>query len=125
MPILTGVCAISVIAALLRRARPRLVLIDVSTIAKERDAQRKQEKIFGRAERLFLDSVRRVRAFWKPRGVWLVKTFRIIYNHALDLEKRYRHVGAASGAAFERARQCVLDGAELAKAGKVDRKSVV
>jgi|GEM_PF-751310 len=116
-----GLLALVAIGFIVRRAIPRLIVIDVSTIAHERDAERKQAIILGRAERLRAEMFQKARIWLRPKTKQAVEAFRKLYRHAVDLEKRYRHLGPATHAvaAQEDARLLVEEGVTLVKQGNL------
>jgi tetratricopeptide (TPR) repeat protein len=115
-----GLAALVAAGLIVKRAFPRLVVIDVSTIARERDAERKRQIVAERAERLRAELVQRARVWLRPRlkafGEWFKRT----YRHAVELEKKYRHLGSAApeGSVQETARKLVEEGAAFTKLGR-------
>lgn len=115
-----GLAALGAIAYIVRRAIPRLVVIDVSTIAHERDAERKQAIILGRADRLRAELMNKARLWARPKGKQAAEAFRRLYRHAVDLEKKHRRLGPATSgtAGTELSRALVLEGTGLVREGK-------
>jgi tetratricopeptide (TPR) repeat protein len=124
--LLPGIIAffcLATLAVVAWRVFPRLVIIDVATIAHERDAERKQQIILDRAERLRLSMMRKLKAHLRPLIRAAHGTFERWYAQAIELERRYRHIGATPAAASiavrEQADATVAAGLALFKAGKV------
>lgn len=118
-----GFFSLAVIGIIVWRVFPRLIVIDVATIAHERDAERMQQILLDRAERLRLSIVRKFRARFRPLIRAVHVTFERWYAQAIELERRYRHIGAtpavASVAAREQAEATVAAGLSLFQAGKI------
>lgn len=92
-----GLCALVIIAVLLYRAFPRLIVIDVKTIASERDRDRKHQIILERAERLRASLFHRAEASLRPRIKAMSETVLTWYKKAVEFEKQHRHVGVSEG----------------------------
>ncbi|TAL20713.1 tetratricopeptide repeat protein [Patescibacteria group bacterium] len=99
IPGITGILALSVIALVLKRVFPRLVVIDVATIPGEREAARKRQIVLERAERLRASIFLKLRLRLRPFLKALREQFEHLYARAKELERRHRHID--SGAASE------------------------
>lgn len=113
--------ALGVIGYVVRRAFPRLVIIDVQTIAGERDAERKRQIVIERAERLRATFFLKVRSWLRPRLKLFGERFMVVYRRALELERRYRAMGARQAGSAGRdqaARDVIEQAVVLAKEGR-------
>lgn len=119
VPGVTAVLALAVMLFLLWRALPRLVIIDVRTIAQERDSARKKAIILERAERLLSSLFRRLKKKIVPAFKLLRRHFHSWYERAVELEKRYRRLGSSAESARPPVGQSLLsEGSALAAQGK-------
>ncbi len=123
LPGIIGFLSLAALGIVAWRVFPRLIIIDVATIAHERDAERKQQILLDRAERLRLSMVRKLQAHLRPLFRAAHETFERWYSQAIELERRYRHIGAtpaiASVAVREQADASVAAGLALFKEGNI------
>lgn len=116
--------AVLALAALVVRKFPELVLIDVKTIARERDLAIKRGIIHRRARRFVVDMMHRTRTNLRPLQEGAARRLRQWYTRASELERKHRKIGMASGSgekvSSERRVREIMDAADnLLKNGKV------
>lgn len=83
--------------ALVVRKFPELVLLDVTTISRERDLAIKRGIIHRRARRLSVDILRRAAEQLRPVREAASVRLRHWYSRASELERKHRKIGMASG----------------------------
>lgn len=122
IPGVVTVLALIALAVLVIRKFPELVLIDVATIARERDASVKKGIITGRAARLSKDWGVRAKTAISPATTAMRSAVRNLAARAADLEQRYRHIGMAAGSgekvADRQIRELMEQAREMARAGR-------
>ncbi len=89
--------ALAALAVIVVRKFPELAIIDVATIARERDASVKKGIIAGRAERFGKRWALQLKAAVGPAAAAVHAGVRDLAARAADLEKQYRHIGMAAG----------------------------
>ncbi len=103
--------------ALVVRKFPELVLLDVSTIARERDLDIKRGIIHRRARRISVDVLRRAAEQLRPVQEAARARLRRWYSRASELERKHRKIGMASGSgekiASERRVREIMDAADM------------
>lgn len=114
--------ALIALAVLVIRKFPELVLIDVATIARERDASVKKGIITGRAERLSKNWAVRAKGAVTPAAAAVRTAVKGLAARAADLEQRYRRIGMAAGSGEKvgdrQIRELMDQAREMARAGR-------
>lgn len=104
--------------AIVVRKFPELALLDVSTIAREREKKVKYDIIRERVERSGREAAAVVRRGLRPAMRHIAALFRMLYERVLDLERRYRHTGRTVNR--EQTVQALMEAArELASKGEL------
>ena len=88
--------SLGALAFIIIRKFPALVLIDVETIAKERDARVKKAMLTEHAARIEQAAVREIKLALRPLLALIKKAIQAGHERILELERKYRHAAASA-----------------------------
>lgn len=96
IPAILLLASLGTLAFIAIKKFPALVIIDVATIAKEREARLKHAILLEHASRIEKSIIRELKLLLRPVGALLKRLIHRGYARALELERRYRHAAVGT-----------------------------